>query len=583
MTTKWTKEEVEILRDNKDIGSLELSKTLLKNRTKVAITKKATKCGIIFYIPSKWTKEEVEILKNNYKKFGAIELSKTLLKNRTRMAVLRKADNLGLKLDKEGIIKVHTRIRLDDKKEYIIHLYVDKGYSLKKIAKCLNLKRHLPILAHFKKWDIKERPFKWIEEEIKILKENYKEMGSLKLSETLLKNRSKTAIMARASIYKIKVSRKKKIKKISKKNPIYLKLENRKNYIIDLYLNKRYPLRKIANCVGLNQCYLIVKYLKKWGVKKRFNLGKWTEKDEKILKENYKRIGAVELSKTLLKNKGIIEIRNKAYKFKVAPPRNIIKLDNKKDYIINLYVNKRYPLLKIAKCIGLNQYDSIKRYLKKWGVKKRLINAQGGKEWTKEEIKYLKENYYLGEKVDLLKNINHNFVGIMHKAHRLGIKRSPKFKGEFNKTSFNKIDNPSSRPEARLKSSKRMKEWLRKNPDKMLNRLLKRNCITSLEKSVMRILKKHNLSYKYNMYVKTKDSYRFPDFRIGKLIIECDGKRFHNDKEKEVKRDRELIEQGFEMLHFSEDKINKNILCVEGCILKKLNQLQMFGNKLSDY
>ena len=143
-------------------------------------------------------------------------------------------------------------------------------------------------------------------------------------------------------------------------------------------------------------------------------------------------------------------------------------------------------------------------------------------------------------------------------------------------------NNSCKNPVTRQKLREIMLKKINDNPDIMLNRILRRNHVTSLEKRVKKILNKHNIEYKFNKYVKTSISYRFPDFRIGKLIIECDGARFHTDKEKEIKRDRELIGVGYEILHFTEKKINKNIECVERCILKKLNQLGMLeGNKLT--
>ena len=57
---------------------------------------------------------------------------------------------------------------------------------------------------------------------------------------------------------------------------------------------------------------------------------------------------------------------------------------------------------------------------------------------------------------------------------------------------------------------------------------------------------------------------------------------FHRNKEKEVKRDRELIEVGYELLHFSQGKICHSIKVVDQCILKRLDQLGLLErNKLT--
>ena len=69
--------------------------------------------------------------------------------------------------------------------------------------------------------------------------------------------------------------------------------------------------------------------------------------------------------------------------------------------------------------------------------------------------------------------------------------------------------------------------------------------------------------------IKISDKVRYPDFLIGKLCSECDGERWHKDKD-DTKRDRELIAAGYEILHFKGKMINKNIQKVERCILHKL-------------
>ena len=205
-----------------------------------------------------------------------------------------------------------------------------------------------------------------------------------------------------------------------------------------------------------------------------------------------------------------------------------------------------------------------------------------GEQWLDKDIQYLKQHYWMGNKEQLIKNTRHSFAGIFHKARRLGLNRNLSYFRSKGTREFNLRDNPAKRPEVREKKSKQMIDFINNNPDKMLNRILKRNHITSLEKRVKRILDIHNISYKYNHYVKTEHSYKFPDFRIKELIIECDGKYHHQDKDKEKMRDRELIKSGYELLHFSEDKINKNIRSVEKCILHKLNELNILqSNKLT--
>ena len=208
-----------------------------------------------------------------------------------------------------------------------------------------------------------------------------------------------------------------------------------------------------------------------------------------------------------------------------------------------------------------------------------------GKLWSELEIAYLKKNYHNGEMVDLIKNTTHSYLGVQSKGRKLGLYRHRKFNDRpRNKYKFTTENNPMNDPNVRKQVSIKRKEYLNKNPDKVLNVILRRNHITSIEKVVMRLLNKHNISFKFNHYVKTKDSYKFPDFRVSNVIIECDGNNFHNDKEKETLRDKELIAAGFSLLHFSEDKINKNKEIVERCILKRLADFDLLSkNKILSY
>jgi very-short-patch-repair endonuclease len=96
--------------------------------------------------------------------------------------------------------------------------------------------------------------------------------------------------------------------------------------------------------------------------------------------------------------------------------------------------------------------------------------------------------------------------------------------------------------------------------------------MTNIEIQIERILVKLKIPYEWNSYVKTKTTYRFPDFKIEnkKLIIECDGEYWHRDKEKDLKRQQELEEIGYKVIRFSGKKIRNNIQEVEQCLRQKL-------------
>lgn len=135
----------------------------------------------------------------------------------------------------------------------------------------------------------------------------------------------------------------------------------------------------------------------------------------------------------------------------------------------------------------------------------------------------------------------------------------------------NLIDNPSKRPDVKKKKS----IFYKKNPHLQVNNKLRRNKRTCLEKDMISILKKINKiedrDYVFNKYIKTKKCFRYPDFLFNKekIIIECDGSYWHQDKKKESLRDAELSSLGFKIYHFDEKQINKKLIPVLNNILCK--------------
>jgi len=245
-----------------------------------------------------------------------------------------------------------------------------------------------------------------------------------------------------------------------------------------------------------------------------------------------------------------------------------------KDKIIDLYINQKKSMSEIKRILNLQTYSAIRNILNDAHIK---IEPKGhnARLWTENDDNFIRKYYYNTEKDIIIKSLNRTWNQVIKRAKNLNIKRDLNFFRTRETIKFNYRDNPMKRPDVRKKQSERMLKFIQDHPDKMLNKMLKRNKITSLEKRVKRILDKHNIIYQYNNYVKTVNGYKFPDFRIGKLIIECDGKNFHLDKIKETERDRELINSGYNILHFHEDTINKNIQKVERCILSKLKELNI--------
>ena len=104
--------------------------------------------------------------------------------------------------------------------------------------------------------------------------------------------------------------------------------------------------------------------------------------------------------------------------------------------------------------------------------------------------------------------------------------------------------------------------------------------MSSLELRMKNILDRNNIEYEQQFRVDRK----FADFRVGNVLIECDGLYFHSElfKEKNYhKEKRELyIEHGFSPLFFREDEIRDKEHIVESIILNKLGRSErIFARK----
>jgi very-short-patch-repair endonuclease len=153
--------------------------------------------------------------------------------------------------------------------------------------------------------------------------------------------------------------------------------------------------------------------------------------------------------------------------------------------------------------------------------------------WYEWEDNLLRNFYYNKKKEYIMQLIpNHNWKAIKHRAKRIGL------------------------------SNKRRKIY---------NFSISK--MTSIEKKVADILDKNNIKYEFNKVINNNGKLFFPDFTIGKVIIECDGKHWHkNREEQDIKRQKELERLGYIILRFSEDKINNNQEEIEQCIAQRLNQ-----------
>jgi len=128
--------------------------------------------------------------------------------------------------------------------------------------------------------------------------------------------------------------------------------------------------------------------------------------------------------------------------------------------------------------------------------------------------------------------------------------------------------------------SKRMKEYCKNNPDKTLNARLRRNQMTSLEKSVLHCLEIYQLPYLWNKYIKIGDTWKFPDFRITgtNILIECNGAYWHNKKETD-ERTKLFNENGYNVIMLKEKIIKQGT----PTILNTLNSYSFFKDMIDTH
>jgi len=121
------------------------------------------------------------------------------------------------------------------------------------------------------------------------------------------------------------------------------------------------------------------------------------------------------------------------------------------------------------------------------------------------------------------------------------------------------------------------------------NSYIKQDYYSEIEKPIKKILNSLNLFEKkgffHNKGIKTNVTVRFPDFLLPhhKIIIECDGYYWHkNSRLKDSKRDKELIELGFAVLHFKEKEILYNFDKVKEVIksnVERIKSIEFVGEK----
>ena len=115
----------------------------------------------------------------------------------------------------------------------------------------------------------------------------------------------------------------------------------------------------------------------------------------------------------------------------------------------------------------------------------------------------------------------------------------------------------------------RHKEFYKKHPEKHPNAILARKGhMTGIERKMKEALERESIETFYNYPV----SPYYVDFALKshKIAIECDGEYWHKDKEKDLKRQKEIESKGWTVLRFAEKEIEKDVASCVGEIKRVL-------------
>jgi very-short-patch-repair endonuclease/DNA-directed RNA polymerase subunit RPC12/RpoP len=285
--------------------------------------------------------------------------------------------------------------------------------------------------------------------------------------------------------------------------------------------------------------------------------------NKEVFKQEYPLLGPKEFSKKYNLNRSTI--RNWGWKLQIRynAPKKKLRFCNDCGKQISSYQKLKRQLCR--NCSAKINY-----------INRGIFTHNHGKLWKEIEVQDLKDNYYNNTKEDLCYALGRNWSSILHKAQRLKLVRNPKFTEEGNKKGREtmKLNNPMLNPETRERATNSLKNLYKEHPEKLLNSKLKRNQMTLIEKKMSELLDSLNINYEWNKYVRTKNTWRFPDFKINNknLIIECDGLYWHKENKIEDEiRQKELEAIGYKVIRFTDEEILKNIDSVKNNILKEVS------------
>jgi very-short-patch-repair endonuclease len=228
-----------------------------------------------------------------------------------------------------------------------------------------------------------------------------------------------------------------------------------------------------------------------------------------------------------------------------------------KDYI-KKYVDEGYSVYKIAKLFGKGA-STIRYWLKKFEFKTKPKSKWYDLPWAKIQIDYdnngtcksIQEKYSLNRRC-ISWGVKNGFLKFRN--HKEAMELASKLR---------RLTGGDWTLEKREAARQRMIARIKENPDNHPNRKLASNRLNMSfpERLVFDYLKSKGIQFEHNKYVKPY----WLDFCIGKIIIEVDGKRWHDFK-KDAVRDKDLESKGYKVFRFDSKKIVKDVSVIDGVI-----------------
>lgn len=242
--------------------------------------------------------------------------------------------------------------------------------------------------------------------------------------------------------------------------------------------------------------------------------------------------------------------------------------------------NPRYKAI-----VSQETREKIRNIHKIKGTFKGKRNPMYGKTHNEEVRKRISDHH----KIALL-GVNNPFYGKKHSEDtKKKISEIHKKRGLF-KGERNPMYNKNHKTETKIRISQIKKEFFIKYPEKSINSIIARNYkkqenkkggyISKNQIKIYQIIKKEFPDAKLNYPIITKDTVYFADVGIPslKLDIEYDGYYWHNNKLKEIQRDKNIENVGWKIIRIKEEKFNK-IIINEGLIkhIKLIIQFNIFN------